>query len=309
MNNLSLRQTLFPLVAAIIWGTAFVAQYMGADSMPAFAFNASRNFIAIWFLAIIVLVFDKVRKKNPDFQPDYKHSNRDLFVGGTLCGISLGFAMNLQQLGIASGAGKSGFITTLYVVLIPLFSIFLGRKQSPRVWAAVVIAVIGLYLLCIKDGFKIETTDIYLLGCAIMFTIQMLLVAHYVETVDETRLSCYQFAVAAVVSAIFMLISHQVPTWDMIRSSIGPLLYTAIMSSGVAYTLQVFAQKGANTTLVSLLMCLESVFATLSGAIILHEKMEPREYLGCLIMFGAVILSQIPGNNKETEIEERWIEQ
>lgn len=305
MDKTLLRQTILPLGAAMIWGTAFVAQYLGADTMPAFAFNAVRNFIAIWFLALVVLVFDVIRNGNPDMQKDYNHSNKDLFIGGTFSGIALGLAMNLQQFGIAgAGAGKSGFITTLYVVLIPVFSAFAGRKQSLRIWFSVIIAVIGLYLLCIKGDFSIEKSDVYLIGCAIMFTIQMLLVAHYVKTVDETRLSCYQFAVAAVVSAIFMIIFHQIPTWDMIKSSIGPLLYTAILSSGVAYTLQVFAQKGANTTLVSLLLCLESVFATLSGAVFLHEKLQMREYLGCIVMFGAVILSQLPSKNNKTEIEE-----
>ncbi len=305
MSNSVVRQTILPLGAAMIWGTGFVAQYLGADSMPAFAFNAVRNFIAIWFLALVVLVFDVIRKGNPELQKDYSHSNRDLFVGGTLCGIALGVAMNLQQFGIeGAGAGKSGFITALYVVLIPVFSAFGGRRQSLRIWFAVIIAVFGLYLLCIKDGLTIAKSDIYLIGCAIMFTTQMLLVAHYVKTVDETRLSCYQFAIAAVVSAIFMLAFDQVPTWEMIKMAIGPLLYTAILSSGVAYTLQVFAQKGANTTLVSLLLCLESVFATISGAIFLHEKMSPREYIGCIIMFGAVILSQLPSKINKTEIEE-----
>ncbi|MBQ0014028.1 MAG: DMT family transporter [Clostridia bacterium] len=302
MKSKIIRQTVFPLLAAFIWGSAFVAQYMGADIMPAFAFNTVRNFIAIWFLSLIVLVFDLIRRKNPSFEPDYVHSNKELFKGGTLCGITLGIAMNLQQFGIAgSGAGKSGFLTALYIVIIPVLGIFFKQKQSLRVWISVVISVIGLYLLCIKEDFSIETSDLYLLGCALAFSIQMMLVSHYVKRVDGIRLSCYQFAIAAIVSAIFMLAAHEVPTFEMIKLSIGPLLYTAILSSGVAYTLQIFAQKGTNIAVVSLLLCLESVFATISGAVILHEVMSLREYIGCIVMFSAVIISQIPGKKEVLE--------
>ncbi len=302
MKSKIIRQTVFPLLAAFIWGSAFVAQYMGADIMPAFAFNTVRNFIAIWFLSLIVLVFDLIRRKNPSFEPDYVHSNKELFKGGTLCGITLGIAMNLQQFGIAgSGAGKSGFLTALYIVIIPVLGIFFKQKQTLRVWISVVISVVGLYLLCIKEDFSIETSDLYLLGCALAFSIQMMLVSHYVKRVDGIRLSCYQFAIAAIVSAIFMLAAHEVPTFEMIKLSIGPLLYTAILSSGVAYTLQIFAQKGTNIAVVSLLLCLESVFATISGAVILHEVMSLREYIGCLVMFSAVIISQIPGKKEVLE--------
>ena len=253
-------------------------------------------------MSLIVLVFDLIRRKNPSFEPDYVHSNKELFKGGTLCGITLGIAMNLQQFGIAgSGAGKSGFLTALYIVIIPVLGIFFKQKQSLRVWISVVISVIGLYLLCIKEDFSIETSDLYLLGCALAFSIQMMLVSHYVKRVDGIRLSCYQFAIAAIVSAIFMLAAHEVPTFEMIKLSIGPLLYTAILSSGVAYTLQIFAQKGTNIAVVSLLLCLESVFATISGAVILHEVMSLREYIGCIVMFSAVIISQIPGKKEVLE--------
>lgn len=302
MKSKIIRQTVFPLLAAFIWGSAFVAQYMGADIMPAFAFNTVRNFIAIWFLSLVVLIFDLIRRKNPSFEPDYVHNNKDLFKGGTLCGITLGIAMNLQQFGIAgSGAGKSGFITALYIVIIPILGIFFKQKQPLRIWISVVISVIGLYLLCIKEDFSVETSDLYLLGCALAFSVQMILVSHYVKRVDGIRLSCYQFAIAAIVSAIFMLVAHEMPTFEMIKLSIVPLLYTAILSSGVAYTLQIFAQKGTNIAVVSLLLCLESVFATISGAVILHEVMSIREYIGCLIMFSAVIISQIPSKKEVLE--------
>ena len=294
-----IRQTVLPFIAAFIWGSAFVAQYLGADTMPAYAFTATRNFIATWFLALIVLMFDIIRRRNPSFDEDYVNDNGELFKGGVLCGIALGVAMCLQQFGIeGSGAGKSGFITTLYVAIIPILGLFLKKKQPLRVWLAVGISVVGLYLLCINESFTIVTSDIYLLGCAFSFSVQMMLVSHFVQKVDPVRLSCLQFAVAAVVAAIFMVVFDQVPTMAMIKASIGPLLYTAILSSGVAYTLQIFAQKGTNVAIVSLIMCLESVFATLCGAIFLHEIMTTREYLGCIIMFSAVILSQLPSKEE-----------
>jgi len=302
MKGKFIRQTVFPLIAAFIWGSAFVAQYLGSDSMPAYAFVTVRNFIAIWFLALIVLMFDIIRRRNPLYERDYVNDNKELVKGGILCGIALGVAMNLQQFGIeGSGAGKSGFITTLYIAIIPILGLFLKKKQPLRVWVSVVISVIGLYLLCINEEFTVVTSDIYLLGCALAFSVQMMLVSHFVQKVDAVRLSCIQFAVAAVVSAVFMIAFKQYPTFDMIKASIGPLLYTAILSSGVAYTLQIFAQRGTNIAIVSLIMCLESVFATLCGALFLHEVMTVREYIGCLIMFCAVVISQIPTKKEVME--------
>lgn len=299
MKGKFIRQTVLPLIAAFIWGSAFVAQYLGSDAMPAYAFVTVRNFIAIWFLALIVLMFDVIRRRNPSFDENYVNDKKELWKGGLLCGVALGIAMNLQQFGVeGSGAGKSGFITTLYVAIIPILGLFLKKKQPLRVWIAVVISVIGLYLLCISDDFKMEISDIYLLGCALAFSIQMMLVSHFVQKVDAVRLSCLQFAVAAVVSAIFMIAFKQYPTLEMIKASIGPLLYTAILSSGVAYTLQIFAQRGTNIAIVSLIMCLESVFATLCGAVFLHEVMTLREYFGCIIMFSAIIISQIPSKKE-----------
>lgn len=306
------RQTVLPLLAAFIWGSAFVAQSVGADYLSPFAFNALRNIIASVFLLILVLVFDRIHKRGgrksyeeylrtfaiPDgmsLDEFEKVQRKGLLKGGILCGIALAVAMNLQQSGVAdSGAGKAGFITALYVVLVPVFGLFLHKKVPAQVWVSVAFAVVGLYLLCIKQGFRVAPSDAYLLCCAFAFTLQMLLVDHYATYVDGVKLSLVQFTVVAVISSAVMLITEGVPEISVIKASLIPLLYTGILSSGVAYTLQIISQKDANPTVVSLLLCMESVFGTISGAIMLHERMLTREYVGCVFMFTAVILSQIP---------------
>lgn len=300
-KTIAVRQTVLPLTAALIWGSAFVAQYIGADRMPPFAFNTFRNLFAVPFLFVLIFVFDAIRKKNPNFEPDYAHSDKEMVKGGLLCGITLGIAMNFQQLGITSGAGKAGFLTALYIVIIPIIGMILGRKQPFKIWVSIFIAVIGLYLLCIKEGFTIARTDIFLLLCALTYAVQMTFVDYYSLRVDAIRLSCFEFAVATLMSAIFMLVSKQIPTGEMIRLSMGPLLYTAILSSGVAYTLQIFAQKGTNISVVSLILCMESVFAALTGAIFLHEAMTAREYIGSFIMLVAIVLSQMPAKKEVKE--------
>lgn len=307
-----IRQTVLPLLAAFIWGSAFVAQSVGADYLSPFAFNALRNIIASVFLLILVLVFDRIHKRGgrksyeeylrtfaiPDgmsLDEFEKVQRKGLLKGGILCGIALAVAMNLQQSGVAdSGAGKAGFITALYVVLVPVFGLFLHKKVPAQVWVSVALAVVGLYLLCIKQGFRVAPSDAYLLCCAFAFTLQMLLVDHYATYVDGVKLSLVQFTVVAVISSAVMLITEGVPEISVIKASLIPLLYTGILSSGVAYTLQIISQKDANPTVVSLLLCMESVFGTISGAIMLHERMLTREYVGCVFMFTAVILSQIP---------------
>ncbi len=310
-----LRQTLLPLLAAFIWGTAFVAQSLGSESMSPFGFNAVRNIIASVFLLLLVFVFDRYYRRNGNesyeeylktftipegmsLENFQKKQKRGLLRGGLLCGIALTVAMNLQQSGVGdSGAGKAGFITALYVVLVPVFSIFLNKKVPARVWVSVGLAVAGLYLICIKEGFVIAASDAYLLCCAFAFTVQMLLVDHYATYVDGVKLSYVQFTVVAILSGILMLLFEDIPPVEVLKAAAVPILYTGVLSSGVAYTLQIISQKDANPTVVSLLLCMESVFATLAGAFLLKERLLPREYIGCIVMFAAVILSQIPGKS------------
>ena len=307
------RQNLLPLITALIWGSSFVAQSVGSETMRPFAFNAVRCVFTIAFLIPLSLISDSIKKKQAKKAGEnsdvFKTNWKNLLIGGTLCGVALTLAINLQQFGIGdSGAGKAGFITALYVVLVPVFGLVLKKHVPSRVWLSVVLAVAGLYLLCIKAGFTIEKSDILLLCCAVLFAVQILIVDHYIETVDGIKLSCMQFAVVGVLSGICMFAFEGLPTMEAVKASIVPLLYTGILSSGVAYTLQIIAQRNANPTVLSLILSLESVFATIFGAIILHEKMSGREYIGCILMFTAVIISQLPGKeeirDKKKKLEE-----
>ncbi len=301
LKHNQVRQVVFPLLAALIWGTAFVAQDVCADVIDAFTFNAIRSYIAVIVLLIIITIFDRFKKDKPQLTPEEKKANRkQLIIGGICCGIALGIASNFQQAGISAGtdAGKAGFITALYVVLVPVFGLFFKRKVSLPVWVAVALSVVALYLLCIKGEFRLAPGDLLILVCAICFAVHILVIDHFTATVDGMKLSCMQFLVAGIISTICMIFfSH--PNWDAILSCALPILYVGVFSSGVAYTLQILAQKDSNPTVVTILLSMESVFAVISGAIILHQSMTGREYIGCVLMFIAVVLAQIPLPSKK----------
>lgn len=290
-----IRQNVFPILAAFIWGTSFVAQSMGADYVPAFTFNAARAAIAALALLGVSLLFRRLRRRDrPDGDAEVPASRRDLLVGGISCGTVLTVATNLQQLGIeTTAAGKAGFITALYIVIVPLLGLFLHKKAPLTVWAGVAVAVVGLYFLCIQDGFSIARGDFYVLLCSFGFSAHILLIDHFTQKVDGVELSCVQFLVVAILSAVGMIL-FETPTLEGLRLGLGAILYVGIFSSGVAYTLQILAQKDSNPTVVSLLLSLESLFATVSGAMILHDRMSGREYLGCGLMLAAVVLAQLP---------------
>lgn len=295
-----IRQNVFPILAAFIWGTSFVAQSMGADYVPAFTFNASRAAVAALALLGVCFLFRRLHRKErvegctAGKDPAVSHSRRDLLVGGISCGTVLTVATNLQQLGIeTTTAGKAGFITALYIVIVPLLGLFLHKKAPLTVWAGVTAAMAGLYFLCIQDGFSISKGDFYVLLCSFGFSAHILLIDHFTQKVDGIALSCVQFLVVAVLSAIGMLL-FETPTLEGLRLGLWAILYVGIFSSGVAYTLQILAQKDSNPTVVSLLLSLESLFATVSGALILHDRMSGREYLGCGLMLAAVVLAQLP---------------
>lgn len=314
MKHNNVRQVLFPILAALIWGTAFVAQDLCADVIDTFSFNAARSYIAVVVLLVIIFIFDKAKKDKVELTPaEKKKSRRDLLIGGFCCGTALAIASNFQQAGIAAGteAGKAGFLTALYVVLVPLFGLFFKRKVSLPVWIAVVLSVASLYLLCIKGDFSLAMGDLLVLVCAVCFAIHILVIDHFTATVDGIKLSCVQFFFAAVWATLAKLVCtllglagigdtsvatsiFAVPDWAGIWACILPILYVGVFSSGVAYTLQILAQKGSNPTVVTILLSLESVFAVIAGAIILQQQMTGREYLGCVLMMIAVILAQIP---------------
>lgn len=294
MNSNFMRQNIFPTLAALIWGTGFVAQSVAADHVQPFTFNASRAVIAFGFLLVIVLAMRWYRAKHGEKMRGGAAYWRDLLISGVCCGLALTVATNLQQKGIeTTTAGKSGFITALYIVLVPLFGVFLKKKLSRAVWVSVALAVVGLYFLCIKESMTVSFGDFLTMLCAVCFAVHILTVDHFSARVDGVELSCVQFLVMTLLSAAGML-ATETPEWETLRMAAGSIVYMGIFSSGVAYTLQILAQKGSNPTTVALLMSLEAVFATLGGAIILHDRMTGREYMGCVIMFAAVILAQIP---------------
>ena len=295
MKYNQMRQVVFPILAAFIWGTAFVAQDLCADSIGAFAFNATRYFIAVLALLVVILISDKVKKNKPTLTAqEKKAANKQLWLGGLCCGAALAIASNFQQAGLVAGtdAGKAGFITALYVVLVPVFGLFFKRKVSLPTWIAVVLSVVALYLLCIKGDFSLAPGDLLVLVCAVCFAVHILVIDHFTAYCDGVKLSCQQFLFAGIISTICMFIFEDVD-FAAILSCALPLLYVGIFSCGVGYTLQILAQKDSNPTVVTILLSLESVFAVIAGAIILKQQMTVREYIGCAIMFAAVILAQI----------------
>ena len=295
MKHNQVRQVVFPILAAFIWGTAFVAQDLCADSIGTFAFNATRYFIAVLALLVVIAVSDKAKKNRPTPTADEKKAaNKQLWLGGLCCGVALAIASNFQQAGLVAGtdAGKAGFITALYVVLVPVFGLFFKRKVSLPVWIAVVCSVVALYLLCIKGDFSLAAGDLLILVCAVCFAVHILVIDHFTAYCDGVKLSCLQFLFAGIISAVCMFLFETVD-FAAIWSCILPLLYVGIFSCGVGYTLQILAQKDSNPTVVTILLSLESVFAVIAGAIVLHQQMSAREYIGCVVMFVAVILAQI----------------
>ena len=286
----------FLFLTALIWGTAFVAQRMGSEYVEPFTYLAWRSWAAVLFLAPLVRVMDHFsdRRGIDNRRPKTVSDRRLLIVGGCLSGFMLWAACAAQQIGIAhTTASKAGFITALYVVIVPLLSIFIRKRPSVQIWACVALALIGLYLLCMKTAsLRLEYGDAWELACAFFFAVEILLVSYYCSRVDPVRLSFVQFLVVAILSTILMLLIEH-PTVDGLRLALPSILYAGIFSSGIAFTLQIIGQVGVNATVASLVMSLESVFSALSGWLILHERMSPRELSGAALMFLAIALSQI----------------
>ena len=284
------------LLAALIWGVAFTAQDL-ASNVGAFTIGSVRNIFATLFLLCVIPIFDKLSKNGRSIIPrknSFPFSKAEL-LGGTLMGVFLSVASALQQIGRNDGtdAGKASFITALYVVLVPVFSRLIGKRQPVTVWISVVIAAIGFYLLCIGDSFNIVPSDLLLLGCAVVFALHILVVDKFSPNADGIRMSAVQFAVAFVLNTVLSLIFESPISFAEIKAAILPLLFLGIGSSGVAYTLQVIGQKGTPPSAASILLSLESVFGVIAAAIILEDILLPREYIGCVIVFLAVILSQL----------------
>ena len=295
----------FLFMAALLWGTTFVAQRMGSDYVEPFTYLAVRSWVAVAFLTPLVPVMDRFfdRRGMDNRRPRTAADRRLLLTAGCISGAMLCAASATQQIGIGyTTASKAGFITALYVVLIPLFSIFLGKRPSPQVWACVALSLLGLYLLCMTTAsFRLEYGDAWELVCAFLYAVEILILSHYSALVDPVRLCRNQFLVGAVISTVIMLLAEH-PTAEAVRLGLPAILYAGIVSSGIAYTLQIFGQNGVNPTVASLVMSLESVFSALSGWLVLHEHMSVRELSGAALMFLAIILSQIEFRPKEEPV-------
>lgn len=291
------RSNLLLLMTAIIWGSAFIAQSKGADVIGPFTFNTVRYALAVVALLPVIYIFSRKKNSENTVDQDIPKTNgtKTLIIGGIATGIALFTASSLQQYAMAfTTAAKAGFITTLYVILVPIVGIFLKKKIRPIIWFCALLAVIGLYLLSIKPGtFSISRGDFFVLLCALAFTGHILIIDYFSPKTDGVKLSCIQFAVVSIASFVAMMMTETFVLSEVLDAII-PLLYTGVLSSSVGYTCQIIAQKKADPVISSLILSLESVFAAIFGALILHESMSGREITGCAIMFVAIIIAQLP---------------
>lgn len=293
-----LRQSAILLLTAVIWGAAFVAQSVGMDYIGPFTLVAIRFLLGALTLVPVVLLQNRFVKPGPDHvrrtRDGRAMSGPTLIRGGILCGTALGLASVLQQIGIGqTTVGKAGFLTAMYIVIVPVYALFLGRGSKPAIWLCVGIALAGIYFLSMPAGkFTLGRGDAMCLSCAFVFAVQITLVDHYTNLVDGIRLAALQFLTASVIGFVLMLLFES-PKAGAVLQAAGPLLYLGVLSSGTAYTLQIIGQRGLNPTIASLIMSLESAISLLAGFLILHQTMTSRELAGCVLMGIAIVLAQL----------------
>lgn len=276
------------LLTALIWGAAFVAQSEGMEQNGPFTFNTVRMILGGIVLIPCIALFDKMRH----VRLGWRSADKNLWVGGCLCGVALFTGATLQQFGIQyTSAGKAGFITALYVIFVPLCRLFAGKRPGKLLWGSVALAAVGMYLLCMDGSLALSKGDVLVLLGAFGFTAHILIIDHFSQKVDGVRMSCIQFFVAGALSLVCMFL-FETPSVPAILSAWAPILYAGLLSCGVAYTLQVVAQKDTDPTVASLILCLESVFAVLFGWLLLGETLSMKELLGCILMFVAIVLAQ-----------------
>lgn len=302
-TNHTLRGNLLLLLTALIWGIAFVAQKEGGAEMGALTFNGVRSLLGGGMLVVLLPLLDRVGLSH---RPSTPQEKKALWLGGLLCGLALFAATNLQQIGLnfnqfgmeETTAGKGGFITALYIVLVPIFGLIIGRRTTLFTWLGVVLAMVGLYFLCMQGESGIVPGDLLILACAPIFSIQILLVDKYSPQTDGVRLACIEFFTVGILNIPLMFIFES-PSLPTMVSCWESVLYAGLLSSGVAYTLQIVAQKDTHPTTASLLMSLESVFAVLAGIVVLGDVMTDWEIIGCVVMFAAIVLAQLPTPKKK----------
>ncbi len=308
MTLFQFRQTVFLLITATIWGLSFVAQSVGMDHVGPFTFTSVRMCLgALFLMPFLLCARRRLKITNP---VEYAHRStpayrKTLLMGSICCGLCLFGGESLQQFGLVhdTEVGKAGFITALYIVLVPLIGLILGRKTGWLVWVAVAIAIGGLWFLCVPpEGFLIRLGDFYTLLCAFVFSLHILVISFFVTKVNGVELSAGQFICGSIMASCAMLLT-ETPTIEGLQGAMWPLLWAGIMSNGIAYTLQIVGQRGMNETVASLIMSLESAIAVIAGWVLLGEVLSERELFGCLLMAGAVVLAQLPMPKKKTKVE------
>lgn len=294
-ETISVRNSLLLLLTATIWGVAFVAQSVSMDYIGGFTFNAIRNLMGSVTLLPVIWVLGRTKSTGAKAEAS-PAERKTLLTGGICCGILLCLASNFQQFGIKyTTVGKAGFITACYIIIVPILGIFLKKKCSSFIWIAVILSLCGLYLLCLTpgEGFTIGNGELLVLICAVLFSLHILVIDHFSPLVDGVKMSCIQFLVCGILSGIPALLFESPDLSGILAAKI-PLLYAGVLSCGVAYTLQIVGQKNMNPTVASLILSLESCISVIAGWLILGQSLSGREILGCVLMFGAIILAQLP---------------
>lgn len=305
MKSRQIRNSILLVLTAFIWGIAFVAQSEGGNAVGPFTFNGVRSLIGSIVLLPVIALLDRMKLTSK--RPVTKAEKKTLLIGGLSCGVILFLASSAQQLGIYFGtpAGKAGFLTACYILLVPVLGLFLKKKCGVKVWVGIAITLVGLYLLCMSETLRLQRSDLLLLACALLFAVHILVVDYFSPRVDGVRMSCIQFFVCGILSMIPMFFSEiraGADVWLANLTNPGAwlaILYAGVLSCGVGYTLQIVGQNGINPTVASMLLSLESVFSVLAGWIILKQSLGAKELLGCGLIFIAIILAQLPEKKKE----------
>lgn len=305
MKSRQVRNSILLVLTAFIWGIAFVAQSEGGNAVGPFTFNGIRSLIGSIVLLPVIALLDRMKLTSK--KPVTKAEKKTLLIGGLSCGVLLFLASSAQQLGIYLGtpAGKAGFLTACYILLVPVLGLFLKKKCGAKVWVGIAITLVGLYLLCMSETLRLQRSDLLLLACALLFAVHILVIDYFSPRVDGVRMSCIQFFVCGILSLIPMFFSEIRAGADVWLANLTDpgawlaILYAGVLSCGVAYTLQIVGQNGINPTVASLLLSLESVFSVLAGWIILKQSLGAKELLGCGLIFIAIILAQLPEKKKE----------
>jgi len=297
MNKQHFKGSIALLLASFIWGSAFVAQGEALKQIDPFTLQTVRSLVGSLFLIPVIMVIDAGKKRLGTYKKMTKNDIKNLFVGGGVCGTILCVASNLQQYGMYQNVspGKAGFITAMYILLVPVFGLLIGRKIPLKMWICIIAGIVGLYLLCIQstDSFTFSIGEILVMLCSVVFAVHILAVDYFVKFCDGVKLSCLQFFVGSIISFVLMMI-FETPSIETIISVAFPILYAGVGSCGIAYTLQIVGQKYTPATLASLIMSLESVFAVLTDVAFYKILPSHRETAGCIIMFAAIIISQLP---------------